>query len=141
MMDGCQTCGQPVEVRLVQAWHGTDVLTVTLEPVPVAACAQGHAVVRVEATDVAVRVRDQVTVARRRRLARVDRCGACGADLVMPGRATQTPVPIIVDGEVVTVLLECVMIRCPECGREQVPSEVDAILADVVAAALADAVA
>ena len=137
MTDVCRECGQSVEVRAVQAWHGTDALTVTLEPVTVTVCAQGHMVVGLDAAVVTPRVREQVTVARRRRLGRTDRCGACEADLVMPGRGTQTPVPVVVDGEVVTVLLECVMVRCPDCGREQVPSRVDADLEEVVAAALA----
>jgi hypothetical protein len=135
----CPACGEEAVVRRIQASHAANLLTVTLEPVTVTACPRGHMAVRPAATDVSSRVREQMTVARRRRLGRADRCGECEADLVMPARDTQTPVPVVIDDEVVTVLLECPMVRCAECGREQVPSQVDALLEDVVTAALAGA--
>lgn len=132
----CEVCGAALTARQVEAVATVGPLTVELAPVEVAACPEGHTVVRLSVADVVDGVRGQVTVARRRRLARSDRCGQCQADLVMPARGTQTPVPIVVDGQVVTVLLECPMVRCPDCGREQVPSEVDRVLDRAVASAL-----
>jgi hypothetical protein len=54
----------------------------------------------------------------------------------MPPRHTQTPVPVVYEGEVTTVLIECTMVRCPDCGREQVPSVVDGDLEAVVSSAI-----
>lgn len=60
------------------------------------------------------------------RLRRYDRCAACAARLDLAPRTTERPVPVEVPGGVVTVIVEGPMVRCGECGQEQVPSDVAA---------------
>lgn len=70
-------------------------------------------------------------------LRRRTRCGDCGEDLVLPPRHTDTPVPMDLDGQVVTVVVEAPMSRCPACGREQLlPGTGDAV--EAVLAAVRD---
>lgn len=135
----CVECGQQTLGRQTEATAATASTTVTLTPVTIGTCPAGHRTVTPRVDVVVTQIRDQLTVARRRRLGRNDRCGDCGADLVMPPRHTQTPVPVVVDGEVTTVLIECTMVRCPDCGREQVPSAVDADLEAAVSMAVEQA--
>lgn len=59
--------------------------------------------------------------ATRRRLRRTDHCGDCGEELTLSGRRTEVPVPVTVADGTVLVLVDTDMVRCPACGREQVP--------------------
>ncbi len=63
-------------------------------------------------------------------------CGACEADLTLPARHSDRPVSLDVDGRVLTLVVECPMVRCPDCGREQLPAHVGEALPDLIAAAV-----
>lgn len=66
-------------------------------------------------------------------------CGQCGADLVLLPRVTDTPVPMELDGRVVTPVVEAPMSRCSDCGREQLTPETAARVDRALAAAVASA--
>lgn len=60
-----------------------------------------------------------LTAHRRGLVRRRQVCGDCGTALTLLPRVTDTPVPMALDGHVVTPVVEAPMTRCPGCGREQ----------------------
>jgi len=96
-----------------------------IEQLPRWRCAQGHDGGPVLTAE---HGRDQVAasiaVARPRRLRSGELCGACGAALTMPTRRTVWPVTLTgADGRVaVTLTYDVPATRCPDCGRNQVPT-------------------
>lgn len=105
-------------------------------------CAHGHA--QVAPADVGPRlvaeVRTMLLVAERRGvLRRREVCGQCGADLTLPPRHTDTPVPTELDGRVVTPIVEAPMARCPACGLEQLSPDTADRVDRVLQAAVRDA--
>lgn len=119
----CTSCGQPVQAAVVpEQAMGTGDLVLRATGLRLVACPAGHREVR--PSDVAERasseVRSRLLEARPARLlGRHPRCGDCRTELVLPPRDTDTPVPMDLDGQVVTVVVEAAMARCPACGREQ----------------------
>lgn len=125
----CRVCGRPL-VRVSrdaeQVEHGR--LGVLVEGADVLACPEGHQREEVVA-DLADRLvaaaREELLAARSGRLRRRARCGACGTDLTVPGRRTVRSVSTAVPGlGVVRLTLDLPLLRCPGCGREQLPAEV-----------------
>lgn len=141
-MSSCSACGEATEVvRLPDGAAAIGPATLRLDPVPATRCANGH----VRPLDgVAAAVTDELLasllLAERRGLRRQERCGACGARLDLPPRGTETPVPVRFSGGVITATLEAPFIRCPDCGREQLPTAVAEVIADLAEAAVAFAV-
>lgn len=111
-------------------------MAVRLEGVGAWVCDDGHA----EVADgrLAARLLDavdaQLLSARNRPLRHDDACGQCGAVLTLPGRTTETPVIDDTGPTVVTLTPTLPMVRCPSCGREQVPATTSQALTDLVRA-------
>lgn len=146
MADTTCPCGRPRRAALASPveLQADDVAT-RLEGVATWTCEAGHH--EVADPDLATRlhaaVADQLLVARPRRLRHDDACGDCGAVLALPPRRTETPV--IVDGgpSVVALVPNLAMLRCPDCGREQVAASTDQTLhalVEALAAAVGGAV-
>jgi hypothetical protein len=128
-------------VRLPDGAAAIGSVTLRLDPVPATRCPNGH----VRPLDgVAAAISDELLasllVAQRRRLRRREQCGACGARLDLPPRGTETPVPVRFSGGVITATLEAPFVRCPDCGREQLPTTVAKAIPDLAEAAVAFAV-
>ncbi len=133
-------CGQPRRAGLAPPVQlASDGVTARLEGVAVLVCDRGHREVvdRDLARRLLAAVDAQLLVARPRRLRRDDACGDCGAVLTMPGRTTETPV--VADGgpTVVTLVPTMEMVRCPDCGREQLPTATGSTLHALVEALVA----
>ena len=136
----CPACGEtgPVVLRgPLELTIGT--VAAVLERRPVVACRTGHelppAVART-ATEQAIE--RAVARARQRRLRR-EACVDCGAALLMPVRRTVRPVSIEAPPlPVLTLQLDLPMTRCPDCGRDQVPSRSQADLDAIAGALFAD---
>jgi len=111
-------------------------VAVRLEGVGVLVCDDGHAeVVDVDLAErLSAAIDGQLLTARNRPLRRDGACGDCGGILALPGRTTETPVVDDTGPTVVTLVPTMPMVRCPDCGREQVPAAVAGTLADVVRA-------
>lgn len=108
---------------------------------PVGHCDQGHRrEVAALAGELAERVARALGVAERPRMRRQDRCVDCGATLTMPVRRTQRTVTVEdLPLPLVTVILDVPSTRCPDCGREQVPSRSGPDVTAAAAALLEDA--
>lgn len=139
----CPDCGDPAEVAPLAevAMEERDVL-VRIQGLVRTTCPRGHrSVGPVDAGARATAVVHDLllTAGTRGLLRRHPVCGQCGADLVLLPRVTDTPVPMELDGRVVTPIVEAPMSRCPDCGREQLTGEtaerVDRVLAAAVASA------
>lgn len=139
-MTACPTCSEPVSATpAAEQAVATGPLTVRVTGLVVATCPGGHRHVLPHdaAARTAAGVRQALLAARAGGLLRRrDRCGDCGADLVLPPRHTDTPVPIELDGHVLTVVVEAPMARCPDCGREQLPPDVMTGVAPALQAAV-----
>ncbi len=109
-------------------------MAVRIEGVGVLVCDDGHAEVADDdlAGHLLTAMDGQLLTARSRPLRHDDACGDCGGLLTMPGRSTQTPVVDAAGPTVVTMTPSLPMVRCPDCGREQVPSAVGRALVDLV---------
>lgn len=137
----CPTCGAPLEARavVVQAEHGT--VHALVEGAPFLTCPEGHVrrdpVARFPEA-VVTAVREGLLVAARPRLPwRPQGCGACRHALTMPGRRTTRSVTAAIAGLVpFTVTLDVPLLRCTECGAENLPREVWADVEAAVTAAL-----
>lgn len=106
------------------------------------ACPSGHRSPPDAGTEVADEVAARLPQARRRALARSDRCTSCDASLTMPVRRTERPVSVTeVPGlPVTTIVLDVPSTRCLTCSIDQVPSRsVDDVRAVVRALFAADA--
>ncbi|HKJ55190.1 MAG TPA: hypothetical protein VJ978_04320 [Nitriliruptoraceae bacterium] len=135
-------CGRARTVRVAPTVEmEVDAATLRLDGVAVASCEAGH----VELVDDSVADRalaaidDGLLVANRPRLRRGDRCGDCGATLTLPGRRSDTPVPFASPFGVVTPTVIATMVRCPECGREQLAPDARDALPTLVASCVAEA--
>lgn len=137
----CPRCDEPAEVvdQPEAAMQAGDT-TVRVHGLARARCPSGHATtLPVDATpravaevEVMLLVADTRGVVRRREV-----CGACGGELALPPRRSHRPVSVDVDGRVLTLIVESPMVRCPDCGREQLPRHVGTALADLITAAVA----
>ncbi len=139
----CAVCGARLVLPRVaggEAVHGA--VSATVEGVRETACPDGHdplAAVPELVAALGGAVDRELLVARRTRVRRTLRCGACDAALTIPGRRTTRSVATTVTGSgVVRVTLDVPMLRCPECGLQQLPPEV---AADDVPAVLSAALA
>lgn len=115
-----------------------DTAGLRLDGVAVWQCPKGHTTIA--DPDLAARITkavgDGLLVARPRRLRREPACGDCGAALTMPGRRSDTPVPFSSPFGVVTPTIVATMVRCPECGREQLEPDAPAAIDLLVEACL-----
>jgi hypothetical protein len=121
----CAVCGSPGPVVAGAARESTvDTVRALLEVGWVVACPAGHHAPPAVGEAVADEVLHRLPLADRRRLARTDRCGACGATLDMPVRRTERPVPIadVAGLPVHTVRLDVPSTRCFACSTDQVPT-------------------
>lgn len=139
----CARCGAPAEAAAVPevALESGDVL-VRVRGLANATCANGHDDLLPQDADeqLVAAVHEHLLVAVTRGVVRRrDACGACGAELVLPPRRTDTPVPFDVDGQVVTVVVDAPMARCPTCGLEQLQAGVASRVEDVMRACVEDA--
>lgn len=145
MSEACERCGR----ELALAWDGAreaeyGSVAVLLERRPRWACPAGHAggaTARAE-TDGAILggAREGLPVAQRGRLRRPDRCLACRAELTLPGRRTLRTVSVVVAGAgVVTVTFDVPMLRCRDCGTEQLPHRAAADAQAALRGALSEA--
>ncbi len=139
----CPRCGLPADVveRPEAAMQAGDT-TVRVQGLAAVRCPAGHAsALPVDATPRAIAsVAEMLLVSRVRGVVRRRAvCGACEADLTLPARTSDRPVSLDVDGRVLTLVVECPMVRCPDCGREQLPAYVGEALPDLVAATVASA--
>lgn len=139
----CPRCGEPAEVTdRPEAAVGAGDTTVRIQGLARATCPAGHATTlpAEAATHASAKVDEMLLVSHVRGLVRRrEVCGDCEADLGLPPRNSHRPVSLDVDGRVLTVIVESPMVRCPDCGREQLPVHVGAALPDLVTAAVAQA--
>lgn len=126
MPAACLACGAPVApVPAPGGEVAVGTVAAALEQWPRWRCPDGH-----DAGPVVGRARAHaevtaaVAVAKGRRLRAGDACVVCGAALTMPVRRTVWPVTITdPDGRVaVTLTYDVPATRCPDCGRDQVPT-------------------
>lgn len=129
MTRDCPVCGRALERsprRAGEVVRGA--VSAIVEGAPVLACPQGHHTeeLRSDLADILIaEVRDQLLVSRRSRFRGRHRCGACAAELTIPGRRTVRSVSrSVADVGVVRVTFDLPMLRCPGCGLEQLPAEV-----------------
>ena len=116
-----------------------DTVRVLAAGVPVARCEAGHVVVPDDAVDATERAVDRrLTTARRPRLlGRHQRCGSCGAELVLPGFRSERVVTVEQPGAPAwTLAFDVPLLRCPDCAVENLPVEVRADVTDAVLAAM-----
>lgn len=99
-------------------------------------CPAGHRSPPDAGDEVAREVTERLPHARRKLLARSDRCRTCDAELRMPVRRTERAVSIteVAGLPVTTIVFDLPSTRCLECSTDQVPSR---SLDDVVAVARA----
>jgi hypothetical protein len=99
-------------------------------------CPAGHRAPPDAGSEVADEVAERLPHARRKVLARSDRCRTCDAELRMPVRRTERAVSIteVAGLPVTTIVFDLPSTRCLECSTDQVPSR---SLEDVVAVARA----
>jgi len=128
-------CGQPTEAAIAPTVEmEVDTAGLRLDGVGVWQCPKGHTTIADPdlAERITAAVADGLLVARPRRLRREAACGDCGATLTMPGRRSDTPVPFSSPFGVVTPTVVATMLRCPDCGREQLepnaPAAVDMLV-------------
>ncbi|MBW3657990.1 MAG: hypothetical protein KY457_05085 [Actinobacteria bacterium] len=129
MIRTCPVCGGELERRVRGVGEVvTGAVSAVVEGAPVLACPQEHHVEELRpdlASVLATQVREDLLVSRRTRLRRQHRCGACDAELTIPGRRTVRSVSRRVEGVgVVRVTFDLPVLRCPACGSEQLPAEV-----------------
>ena len=141
-MSACTVCGAPTSRSVVPESAATlSGVTVYVAPVPVAVCELGHRqAVPGLVDELASGIQERVLTATRKGWRREPRCGQCAAPLTMPAYSTEVPVPVALPGGVVTVTLATRMVRCPDCGRTQLPVESSAAWRGAVEAAVRFAV-
>jgi hypothetical protein len=127
MTDCCTTCGAPIRtIQVPGADHSSGPVRSTVDPRTALRCTPGC-----RAPD------EALTLALQRAIsagllsavgrARPQRCGDCSAPLELPMRATTRAITVEPDGLApFTVTLSLPVIRCGECGRDNVPSELTA---------------
>jgi hypothetical protein len=134
----CPECGDPAELRWTsghEQQHGT--VWVVVEQLPMLECERGH-VSRPQVVD-AARAAAEVPVATpggvfaRRRM----RCGSCGEVLTMLGMRTLRSVTVTsAHLPPFTMTVDLPMIRCAECGVQQMPpdaaTDLSVVLADLL---------
>lgn len=140
MTVSCLRCDEPAEVadRPEAAMQAGDT-TVRVQGLAAARCRAGHATtLPVDAAAHAIaKVDEMLLVSLTRGLVRRrEVCGACEGDLVLPPRNSYRPVSVDVDGRVLTIIVESPMVRCPDCGREQLPVHVGEALPGLLTAAV-----
>lgn len=120
-MTSCPVCDRPTTTtRVPESAAAVGPVTARLLGLPTRRCEAGHVHVDDGHVDaiVARAARDApaatTTLVRRR-----ERCASCEAELVLPPRHSEKPVPAPIGDVVVTVLLEAPWSRCAECGTEQ----------------------
>lgn len=140
----CPRCGRPTEVtEAAESAMQADDVVVRVAGLARATCDAGHVTLLPASAAPAAQaaVDHQLQVARERGVVRRRRaCGDCGATLVLPAWRSERPVPVDVDGRVLTICVQAAMVRCPDCAREQLTPAAAAVLPSVLAAAV-DAVA
>lgn len=125
----CPTCDRPLQRRPVSRGpREVGTVSALIENHPELACPEGH-VVPQPGPEVArvltSAVSAQLVTARRTRFRKALRCGSCDAELTIPGRRTDRSVSELVPTlGVVRLVLDVPMLRCPECGTQQLPEEV-----------------
>lgn len=139
----CPTCGAPAEVaELAEVAVAADAVVVRIQGLARATCGAGHVHLLPDraAHHAGTGVRERFVVARTRGLLRRrERCGDCGDELILPPRQSDRPAPLDVGGRVLTILVESPMVRCPSCGRDQLPAAVGPTVDALVAAAVEQA--
>jgi hypothetical protein len=139
----CPVCDAAGDVRAAGAAEAThDTFRVLATGIPMLRCPDGHEAIPDVVVDAVERACDErFTTARRPRLlGRHQRCGACGADLVLPGFRTERVVTVQPPGlPSATLVCDVPLLRCPDCAVENLPVEVRADLTDASLAALAAA--
>lgn len=141
----CPTCLQPARrLPVVEASAAGTAARIRVVDLRVVYCPDnGH--LGLAPPDIADRaavvVGESLVHASRRRLRRTDHCGDCGEELTLAGRRTEVPVPVTVADGTVLVLVDTDMVRCPACGREQVPVDAGRELAALIGQACAGALA
>lgn len=139
----CPRCGEPAEIAdCPEAAVGAGDTTVRILGLARATCPAGHTTTlpAEAAAHASAEVDEMLLVSVTRGLVRRrEVCGVCEGELALPPRNSHRPVPLDVDGRVLTVIVESPMVRCPDCGREQLPVHVGAALPDLLTAAVAQA--
>jgi len=120
----CERCGAEGTLELhpgSEAAIGT--VAGILERRPAVTCAAGHRVTPPPVRAAARRaVADQVPRARQR-WRRGDACAACRTPLTLPARRSRRTATVVSEvAPVHTIHLDLPMVRCGECGHDQVPS-------------------
>jgi hypothetical protein len=115
-----------------------DAAGLRLDGVAVWQCPRGHTTIADPdlAPRITTAIDDTLLVAHPRRLRRGAACGDCGAALTLLGRETDTPVPFSSPFGVVTPTVVATMVRCPDCGREQLEPDAPAAVTRLVDACL-----
>lgn len=135
----CPVCGGAAALRL---GGGTEVevgtVAAALERRPLVACAAGHDHAPAGASEQGLAaVAEQLPRCRVRRL-RGERCAHCSRRLDLPVRRTRRTVTVVTDDlPVHTLHLDVPMVRCADCGLDQLPGRSHADLTAAVRATYA----
>lgn len=115
-----------------------DAAGLRLDGVGVYRCEVGHTTIADHDLEqrILTAIDDRLLTSKSRLLRRNDTCGDCAAPLTLPGRRTEVPVPFPSPFGVVTPTVVTTMVRCPECGRDQLPRGVADLLPRLVRAAI-----
>lgn len=101
------------------ASHTANGVTAVASARPVASCDCGHDAVLDAADAVTAVFQERLPIAATRWL-RKPACAVCRSKLTLPARWTQVPVTVE-QPLLFTVTLDVPAVRCPSCGRDQLP--------------------
>lgn len=137
----CNVCSKGLELRGITVEAGSGDVGVVIDQAPYLACEDGH--YRLDPSPgfddtVVESVVDGVPIGIGTRWPwRAVRCASCGTDLVMPPRRTHRSVTVVSDATPpVTVTLDVPLVRCTECGVDQLPPDLEGDVAKAVRLAL-----
>lgn len=136
--DACH-CGRTVARTVAPTVEvEVDAAGLRLDGVGLYRCVAGHTMIADHnlAQRILTAIDDHLLTSKSRLLRRNDTCGDCEAALTLPGRRTEVPVPFPSPFGVVTPTMVTTMVRCPECGRDQLPRNVADLLPRLVSAAI-----
>lgn len=138
-MTACPVCGEPGSLeRAGPAAVTVGTVAAATEQRPVVACPHAHAASPPEVVGAAMDAAEASIPRARSRLLRGDACSGCGTALTMPVRRTERNVTVEAAGwPPFTLRFDLPVTRCPDCGREQVPSRSQEDLVVVVPALFA----
>jgi hypothetical protein len=132
----CERCGEDGPLELHTGGEATiGTVAGVLERRPVVTCPAGHRTTPPPVRQAAGQAVEEQVARARSRWRRRDVCAACRAPLTLPARRTGRTTTVVTEvAPVHTIHLDLPMVRCGDCGQDQVPSRSQDDVARVIAA-------